>query len=129
MWRAWNLDAKAWSRLWIAWAVAGVGTALAIIAATEVGWTPLDHVWWWWAIPGIAAGGLLEIAALRNPAPGDTLSEKVVALGEGPLSLVIAGCLWLMWWLAFGTAWPSAGIMFVGWCAWHWSTWRPEHWA
>lgn len=114
-----------WSRLWLAWAVLGVGSALALIAAHELGWAMPAHVWWWWALPGVLGGGALEVAALRNPDRGDTLSELVVAMGEGPLSLIVVGCGWLAWWLATGSAWPSAAIAFIGWCGWHWATWRP----
>lgn len=105
--------------LWIVWAVCGVGSAVALIVAHEIGVDTPRNVWAWWAIPGVLFGGTIEIAALIRPGAGDTLSEHVWQLQGGWRSLVVVFVLWVAWWLATGVAWPSAGIFFLVWCAWH----------
>lgn len=113
------LASPLWARLWIAWAVAGLGTALALIIAGEAGVTLPARVWWWWALPGIGGGLALETVALLSPNRGDTLSEHVWRLEGGWRSIIVTFCLWAAWWLATGSAWPSAGIFFLVWTAWH----------
>jgi hypothetical protein len=115
-----------WTRLWIIWAACGLGSALAIIGALELGWQAPPHIWLWWAIPGVVYGGALEIAALVSPGTGDTLSEHVWQMPVGWRSLISVYCLWGAWWLATGSAWPSVLIAFLLWCAWHFSFEVPE---
>jgi hypothetical protein len=117
---------RLWTRLWIVWAVLGVGSALAIIVAQEIAVDLPRGVWAWWALPGVLGGGLLELGALLSPRAGDTLSEHVWRLDGGWRSLIVVACLWLAWWLATGVAWPSAGIFFLGWVAYHFALEAPE---
>lgn len=108
-----------WYRLWATWAIVGLGSAVALIAAQELGVAVPARVWWWWAIPGVVGGGTLELWALRDALEGNTLSEITWGFDRGVKSFVSAVVLWLAWWLATGDAWPSAGIAFMLWFVWH----------
>lgn len=66
-------------------------------------WTLLWVVW-------IAAGALLEVAALLNKTQGDTLSEHVWSLfqsstGQFWTFMVTAFLLWLVWHFALKGKW------------------------
>lgn len=117
---------KLFTHLWIAWAVLGVGSALAIIALNELGRALPSSVWAWWALPGIVLGGTIEIVALLRPGSGDTLSEHVWSMRGGWRSLVVVFCLWVAWWLISGDGWPSGGVAFLLWVAYHFALEAPE---
>lgn len=115
-----------WSRLWIAWGLGGVGSALAIIALQELNVPLPPHIWRWWAVPGLGGFALIEGAALLSPARGDTLSEHVWNLRGGFRSLSVTFMLWVAFWLASGNAWPSSGVFGCLWVAYHF--WDPLGW-
>ena len=117
---------RSWTLTWIVWAVGGLGTALVLIVAIELGWNATGHVWWWWALPGAVGGATIEIAAIARRGRGDTLSEHVWAMDTSWRSLTVTTVLWLAWFLATADPWPSAGIFFLGWTAYHFALEGPD---
>lgn len=113
----------AWHRLWIAWALLGLLTAAGIAVAVELDRTVPPEVWYWWVIPGLASGGLLELVALARRERDDTFSELFWILRdgeeEGVWSLSLATVAWIGWFVGTGDPWPSAGVIFLLWFLYH----------
>jgi hypothetical protein len=114
------------------WAVGG-----AISGALIQSWDILEYwenghappwAWWVWVGIGVVTGSTLELYALFHPELGDTLSEQIWNLERGGRSLVVFLCLWAAWVVASGSTWPSFGVMFFIWAAYHFTRDAPRGW-